>query len=218
MAMSGTYTLIVMDAMGCLDTATTAITVNNRPSVNATGTDCCFHDTLSLHGSGPVVSYDWTGPAGFTSALMDPIIPNATLANTGWYHFTGTASNGCSGVCSVYVEIIYCCARAIAKILCPDPCWQFSSCSSQVIIFGIKDTSGIGIDTMQVHFTEQVFPNIGSPTITYIHEPSGWLYFTGDLVGLDSLRAIISGTWADGDSVSITLDSIFTTDSCKAFP
>lgn len=220
MAMSGTYRLIVTDSAGCVDTATTSVVVNYRPYVYCMASGECVHDTIRMHGGGPVVSYLWTGPAGFTSTLMNPIIPDARLANTGWYYFTGTAFNGCSNICSVYVEIEWCdeCPQAIVEIICPSPCWQFSSCERQVMIFGIIDTSGLGIDTMSVYFTQIVSHALGGVDTFRISEPSPNLWFSGDLVELDSIIATLTGTWVDGDNIIFILDSVFTTDGCMIYP
>jgi len=56
----------------------------------------CAGATLSL--STPTVSgatYSWTGPNGFTSAVQNPTIPNATVINAGTYSVTVTAA-GCT--------------------------------------------------------------------------------------------------------------------------
>ncbi len=46
----------------------------------------CAGDTLELYADNVAnVTYNWYGPGGFTSNLEDPIIPNATMADTGVY-------------------------------------------------------------------------------------------------------------------------------------
>lgn len=46
----------------------------------------CEGETLELYADNvPNVVYDWQGPGGFTSALEDPIIVNATVADSGIY-------------------------------------------------------------------------------------------------------------------------------------
>jgi hypothetical protein len=64
------------------------------PTASNTG-PYCAGSTISL--STPAVSgatYSWTGPAGFASAVRNPTIPNATVANAGQYSVTVTAG-GC---------------------------------------------------------------------------------------------------------------------------
>ena len=52
----------------------------------------CAGDTLELIGtsSNPGLTFNWTGPNGFTSTQEDDTIFNATAANSGWYYLTGT--------------------------------------------------------------------------------------------------------------------------------
>jgi gliding motility-associated-like protein len=53
----------------------------------------CWGSTLKLFGASTTAgaTYSWTGPAGFTSGLQNPIIPNATAANAGSYVLTVTS-------------------------------------------------------------------------------------------------------------------------------
>jgi len=207
MAMSGTYTLIIMDAMGCIDTATTSVLVNYRPYVYCMASGECIGDTIRLHGGGPVTIYDWTGPAGFTSSEMDPIIPNAVLANTGWYYFTGTDWNGCSNSCSVYVAIVWCgaCPPPLAWIACPIPCGNFSACSMQTVVFGFLDTAGAGIDTMDLHFTAIATHADHTADTVHLYEPVPFINYTAHF---DTIFANVWGNWTDNDSVLITFDSM----------
>ena len=55
------------------------IIVNNGP--------LCEGDSLIFHNLNPHTGniYSWTGPNGFTSTQMNPVIPNVTVANAGVY-------------------------------------------------------------------------------------------------------------------------------------
>ncbi|MEI6765361.1 MAG: hypothetical protein WCM76_06940 [Bacteroidota bacterium] len=56
----------------------------------------CSGDTIKLTASFiPNVTYNWTGPNGFSSALQNPKIPNSSTANTGTYSVTASIS-GCT--------------------------------------------------------------------------------------------------------------------------
>jgi len=59
----------------------------------------CEGDTLylqaNLEGGLSPVEYNWTGPAGFTSTLENPSIPDVTLGYEGWYYLSVTDGYGC---------------------------------------------------------------------------------------------------------------------------
>ncbi|MCB0697505.1 MAG: immunoglobulin domain-containing protein, partial [Chitinophagaceae bacterium] len=78
---------------------TDTLTVTVLPLPNATATSnspVCPGDTLKLYG-GTVAgaTYSWTGPNSFTSTSQNPVIPNASTVNSGFYGLTVTGSNGC---------------------------------------------------------------------------------------------------------------------------
>jgi len=72
-------------------TTPTASTTNPSP--------VCTGQTLNLTASSPDVgvTYNWTGPNGFTSTLQNPTIPSVTVAASGTYSVTATVS-GCTSV------------------------------------------------------------------------------------------------------------------------
>jgi hypothetical protein len=92
-AVAGVYTVTVTDANGCVATATTSVTVNPlpTPTVNNNG-PICVGQTLQLTGGGGG-TYSWSGPNGFSSALQNPSLSNATAAAAGVY--TLTVTSGC---------------------------------------------------------------------------------------------------------------------------
>jgi trimeric autotransporter adhesin len=93
---SGTYTVTVNNGSGCTATATTVLTVYNVGAL-ASGGEACKGGTINLTITGAsLASFAWTGPAGFTSTLQNPVLTNVTAANAGVYNVTITASNGCS--------------------------------------------------------------------------------------------------------------------------
>lgn len=55
----------------------------------------------------PGGTYNWNGPAGFSSTLQNPVIPGATAINAGWY--TLEVSNGeCTDIDSIYIYMREC--------------------------------------------------------------------------------------------------------------
>ncbi|GIV26682.1 MAG: hypothetical protein KatS3mg027_0496 [Bacteroidia bacterium] len=64
----------------------------------------CEKDTLKLTGSGGV-SYFWTGPNSFTSNISNPIIPNSSSANQGYYTLLVQSSDGCVDTAVRYIGV-----------------------------------------------------------------------------------------------------------------
>jgi len=107
---------------------------------------------------------------------------------------------------TIYIEP---CPPADAWVICPLPCESFSSCSTQVMIFGFRDSMGGRIDTMRVYFTIRVVNRTAGTDSSYIlSEPTDFIEFTDDTI------ATVWGNWSDRDSVIISLDSLYTTSGC----
>ena len=64
----------------------------------------CIGGTINLTSTGGT-SYSWSGPGGFTSALQNPSITNATSAMAGTYTVTVTDGNGCTATASTSVTV-----------------------------------------------------------------------------------------------------------------
>ncbi|MFL5747180.1 MAG: beta strand repeat-containing protein, partial [Niastella sp.] len=104
-AASGTYTVTVTTATGCIATTTTDVTVNAAPAANASSnTPVCTGGALNLFASGGV-SYSWSGPNGFSSQQPNPTISTATAANGGTYTVTVTNAAGCSATTTTSVTV-----------------------------------------------------------------------------------------------------------------
>jgi len=80
-------------SFGTLDPVTGTIS----PSV---GGPVCMSGNLNLlankTSTKPPYTFDWTGPAGFTSTDENPVIPNISSANNGTYSLTFTDGYGCA--------------------------------------------------------------------------------------------------------------------------
>ena len=84
-ANAGIYTLTVTGPTGCTNFTTTNVVVNALPIPVANNNGpLCVGNNLNLTGGGGG-TYSWTGPAAFASALQNPAIPGAILANAGTY-------------------------------------------------------------------------------------------------------------------------------------
>src|SRR5690606_29921544 len=64
----------------------------------------CEGSAIHLIASGSM-AYAWSGPDGFNSALPDPIITNATLAQSGTYTVTLTDDLGCTTTLSIDIAV-----------------------------------------------------------------------------------------------------------------
>ncbi len=76
----GTYTLTVTSvATGCSTSATTAVIANTvlpTPTITPTGSITCISFTVGLNTvvTPTLVTYNWNGPASFTSAVQNPTV------------------------------------------------------------------------------------------------------------------------------------------------
>ncbi|MDX1407838.1 MAG: PKD domain-containing protein, partial [Saprospiraceae bacterium] len=109
------YYVTVTDANGCTDSASVTVVINAPPTVTAaSSTTICGNDNIVLdatgvNGTGTIVSYAWSGPAGFTSSSEDPTIlttdPEYPGAGTFTYYVTVTDDNGCTGTDDIQITI-----------------------------------------------------------------------------------------------------------------
>ncbi|MDX1409251.1 MAG: hypothetical protein R3330_13990, partial [Saprospiraceae bacterium] len=110
-----TYTVTVTDLNGCTDVASVNVQVWDNPQVSATtAPTVCDDGSITLDatgvaGSAAISDYSWSGPAGFTSSLQDPVITSASASWPGpgnhTYSVTVTDANGCTGTTTVDVEV-----------------------------------------------------------------------------------------------------------------
>jgi len=75
-------------------------------SINSSG-DICEGESIHLNSNNnqPNITHSWNGPNGFTSSYSNPIIPNATSANSGTYYLTVTNQVGNSSTDSTQVMV-----------------------------------------------------------------------------------------------------------------
>ena len=71
-----------------------------QPTGNYTSTVTCLANNLNLSANlsqnNIPLTFEWTGPNGFTSNIENPVIANATEANNGQYTLKITNNSGCS--------------------------------------------------------------------------------------------------------------------------
>lgn len=135
-ANSGVYSVVVTLA-GCVsDTMGIAVVVDSTPEVpilttnspGPPGATICQEDTLTFTANSPTgagVTYQWTGPASFTSTQQNPFILPSTPVNSGIYTVVASL-----GACTS--------TATIAATVTPTP--PISISSNSPICSGDKDT------------------------------------------------------------------------------
>ncbi|OWY24852.1 hypothetical protein C7N43_15525, partial [Sphingobacteriales bacterium UPWRP_1] len=104
-AMGGIYSVTVTSASGCTTALSTTVTVNSLPVASITGaTSVCAGNTINLTANGGV-SYQWSGPNGFTSIQQNIVRTDATAPMGGMYTVTVTNSGGCTATTNINVTV-----------------------------------------------------------------------------------------------------------------
>ena len=99
-----TYTVEIEYKCGYIQNDTVIVVVNPLPVAEADNNGpICDGETLQLTSSGGT-SYDWDGPAGFSSTSQNPTRPNFTENMAGTYYVTVTDANGCTAEAETEVE------------------------------------------------------------------------------------------------------------------
>ena len=91
---AGNFVLTVTDVNGCINSITLPVVINPLPVVAVAGSTVCTNIPITLGATGGNI-YSWSGPAGFTSTLQNPTIPNSNISMAGVYNVTVTNGNGC---------------------------------------------------------------------------------------------------------------------------
>ena len=107
LAQEGNYIVTLQTTAGCLSKDTVYVDVNQSPSINvgATPNPICVGNNLYLSASGGI-SYNWTGPLGFTSSAKNPVRHISSVAMGGTYSVTVTTSGGCTASGTVFVNVL----------------------------------------------------------------------------------------------------------------
>lgn len=100
------------------------------------------------------------------------------------------------------------------EVICPLPCYSFVACSSAAIVFSINDTAGFGVDSMNAYFTVIENHFSGLADTSYLSSPSPNIIFDFST----DTTVTVWDNWSDGDSVIITLDSLYSEDGCVTRP
>lgn len=110
LAKAGNYSVIATSSSCASLPSISKVFVNAIPaapvlSSNPVTGEVCTGDSVQLFANYVVgATYDWTGPAGFSSNIQRPIIKNLSAANSGQYAATITKS-GCTSVASADISV-----------------------------------------------------------------------------------------------------------------
>lgn len=97
-ANAGTYTLQtnIGACKSPIDTIRVIVKSTPTPTINIQSNLCLGVSLILFAQTNSSASINWTGPAGFHSSIVMPIITHLTLSNTGYY-YCYTTLNGCTG-------------------------------------------------------------------------------------------------------------------------
>lgn len=87
-AVAGTYYLTVTNNYSCSSTTSTTVSFNKPPKITLTSNTPCENTALNLFASSGI-SYNWSGPGGWSSNVQNPIVNPAISGN---YYVTVTTS------------------------------------------------------------------------------------------------------------------------------
>jgi gliding motility-associated-like protein len=150
---SGTYSVSVTSAGGCISSGTTVVTVNPLPvpAANNTG-PYCPGNTIQL-STGAFTSYTWTGPASYNSNIQNATLANAQPTNSGVYTVVVTDANGCTNTANTTV------------VVNPSPVPNAGSNSPVCLNFPLNLTSNAGGGTYSWTGPGGFSSNVQNPTI-----------------------------------------------------
>jgi hypothetical protein len=122
----------------------------------------CPNTAFDLSGSATgAVSYNWTGPLGFTSTTTDPTVSTG-LPSSGTYTFTVTDATGCSASTTVFVPV----SPPPTTII--NPLTSTAFCEGETATLAVPPTPGA---TYQWY--NGTLPIAGATNDTYIADTSG---------------------------------------------
>jgi gliding motility-associated-like protein len=125
---AGVYQFTVTGANSCTASASGTITINDTPTISATGSAACETGTLLLQSVASCTScnFYWTGPSGFVSQLKNPVIVFPPVALTGSYNLLVTSAEGCTAAASASATVF---ANPVAQFAAGSPVCEGASLS-----------------------------------------------------------------------------------------
>ena len=132
----------------------TTVALNPMPTV-------CNNGAITLTAPNGGNTYAWTGPLGFTSAVQNPIVSNASLGNIGVYSLSVT-TNGCVNTGTVNVTVY----PPLNFVTTPT---SISLCAGKTGMLGASGNGGSGSVNYQWNPSSGLSsPNTANTTVTGI--------------------------------------------------
>ncbi len=195
----GIYTLTVTTPV---DTATDTIHVQLLPvpptPVISFPHPVCAGSPLQLSVDPiPGVSYTWSGPAGFSDSIADPLIPEAREIHEGVY--TVTADNGqCTSAADSFISVSHPVSHAFYDTACSNEGYPFDgSIIFQSGTYTGTFTGSNGCDS----FTTLDLTMLAAPVTVISYEPGTPPYCAGDSLTLSASGADVYTWQTDNSSV-----------------
>jgi hypothetical protein len=142
------YTVVGTSSVGCISTtfATSSVTVNALPTINATSDDAliCAGETTSLTANGTSTSYTWNTSATGTSISVSPTV-------TTNYTVTGTDANGCENNAVITQSVSLCTGIN-----------QLTNTNSELSIFPNPSSTNLTVKTDEEIQTISIYNSLGA--------------------------------------------------------
>ncbi len=185
-----------------------SLTLNPTPIAIATTTSpVCVGDTVFLFAQQtPLTTYNWSGPNGFVSAIQNPFIANATLANSGNYVLT-TMANGCTSQPDIVSVSVIICTVDLSVVKTVD---NMTPVVGSIVTFtiiaennGSADATGVSVsEIIQSGYT---FVSSSATTGTYNDASGIWTIGNLNSGDADTLTIIVTVNASGDYSNSVTI-------------
>ncbi len=198
---AASYDIVVTGT--CSPSVTSApatLSVNALPSANATSNSpVCETGAILLDASGGI-SYTWSGPDNFSSAIQNPLINNVTSINAGAYTVTATDANGCSASASTNVSVTPCAIPTTQ--LNPNTCNITLSAITQVV-YSVPVS---GAQNYQYEITAPAFNAVYTRNSSSAAFSIGWVSGISYATTYDvRVRVFMNGVWGQyGSTCQLT--------------
>jgi gliding motility-associated-like protein/uncharacterized repeat protein (TIGR01451 family) len=185
-----------------------SLTVNPTPNAVATTTSpVCVGDTVFLFAQQtPLTTYNWSGPNGFVSAIQNPFIANATLANSGNYVLT-TTTNGCTSQPDIVTVSVIICTVDLSVVKTVDNLTPVvgSTVTFTIIAENNGSADATGVTVSEIIQSGYTFVSSSATTGTYNDATGIWTIGNLNSGDADTLTIIVTVNAAGDYSNSVTI-------------